>query len=81
MTGFLPQGILFLILILFLQFLFLFNTPANLAADEVPRQEYYRAQLEYKLPQKSLITIMKQLHFTQRLYVHVDGNVSLHLMW
>jgi hypothetical protein len=28
-----------------------FNTLANLAADEVPRQEYYRAQLKYKLPQ------------------------------
>ena len=55
--------------------------PANLAAYVVSRQEYYGAQLQYKLPQKSLITVLKQLHFTQSLDVHIDSNVCLHFMW
>ena len=52
-----------------------------LAADEISWQEYNWAQLEHQLSEQRLVAVLEHLHLAQGLDVHVDGNVSLHLVW
>ena len=51
----------------------------HLGADKVPRQVYDRLQLDYKVPEQGLVTILEQLHLRQGVDVYAEGDVRAHL--